>query len=305
MLNFRRFIVENCIDIVHINQVQLLRLCFLGIYCTGARIVFTDHDSGFPEPRKFPKSLVAWALHGLLKRRVSRYVAVSNFVQGRLAQTYYVNPPQAVTLYNGVNIDRFRPRSAATARKELGLPANAPILCSVAMLIPDKGIQHLVKASASLVHKYGVKDLRVLVAGEGHYHSELTQLVEKLGIAEHIQFLGRRNDVQTLVAASNIVVVPSVWQESFGLIIAEAMAAARPVVASRTGGIPELIDHDITGLLVNAGNSDELASAIYQLVSDPEKTGRMGVAARKLVEERFDLARQTVSLVDMYEAVLA
>ena len=299
-----RVVRENRIDIVHINQAKLTKICFWGIFVTGAQIVFTNHDSGFPYPRKPLKNFVAKILHTYVTHRVSRYIAVSDFVRGRQRQTHYVDGVKSLTLYNGVNLERFIPGDMVAARKQLGLPLDSKILCSVAMLIPEKGLQHLIAAVAQLVHADDIKELLAVIVGEGSYRDELVRLAAEMGVTEQVLFLGRRNDVQTLVAAADVVVVPSTWQESFGLIIAEAMSGAKPVVASRTGGIPELIDDRSTGMLVEPGDPQELAQRIRELLENPDMRRSLGQAARDKAGRMFNLSRQVDSLVDLYEELL-
>lgn len=299
-----RFIRENHIDLVHINFYSLTNPCLLGVYVSGAKIVFTDHTSGSAPSRGKLKHLFSRALHFTLARRISKYVAVSDFVHGRLAASHHVGPEKTVTLYNGVNLARFAPRDQALARVGTGLPRGAKVVVAVAMLIPDKGIHHLIEAAAILVREFGVTDLCVAIVGEGQYRDSLERMADDLGVTGHVRFMGRRSDVDVLVAASDVVAVPSLWAEAFGFIIAEAMAAGRPVVASRIGGIPELVEDRKTGLLVEPGDSLGLAAGIGELLRDPRLGARLAENALEQTRREFDVERQASRYADLFEEVM-
>lgn len=304
MLALRRMVVDNGIDLVHINFMAVTNPSLLGVYFTRAKIIFAEHASGAP-PRRAPiKQLISRCIHAVVSRRISKYIGVSDFVRNRLKVTHHVPDEKTVTIYNGVNVERFSPRDRNEARMELELPLDIPIVCSVAMLIPEKGIQHLIKAVSILVKDNGLPDLLALVVGEGWYRLQLETLVKDLGVEGNVRFLGRRSDVQTLIAASDAVVVPSVWEEAFGLIVAEAMACERPLVASHSGGIPELVEDGFTGLLVPSGDTQRMAEAIKVLLSNMSYRKELATNGRLKTLDKFNLEKQVDSLVDFYNVVL-
>lgn len=299
-----RTIRENAIDLVHVSFFGLTCPLLVGIYLTGAKIVFTEQSSGAPFRRNLLKRLVLRLAHFFIARRVSTYIGISGYVSKRFFSTHHVAGDKVVTIFNSVNIERFRPRNALEARAELGLPIDRKILCSVAMLIPEKGIHFLLQALARLVDKNGMKDLLLVLVGEGYYRQELERLTGELGIRDHILFLGRRSDVHLLVAAADVVVVPSVWEEAFGIIIAEAMASERPVVASRIGGIPELVEHGKTGFLVTAGDSINLADTLHHVLLNAAELQGVCEAARNKARAEFNHVIQVRKQVDIYEGLL-
>jgi L-malate glycosyltransferase len=274
MLALRRVVVENGIDLVHFNFMGVTNPELIGVYLTGAKIVFTEHASGGAPQRSPCKRFLSRCLHGVISRRISRYVAVSEFVLNRMKVTHHVSGAKSVLIYNGVNLERFSPRDRNEARQELGLPLDIPIVCSVAMLIPQKGLQHLIEAVSLLQHDRKLPGLLALIVGEGGYRSELEQLAKNLSVSEQVRFLGRRSDVQTIIAACDAVVVPSVWEEAFGLIVAEAIASGRPVVASRIGGIPEVVSDGETGFLVGAGCAEEIAGTLLGIITGQQHAAR-------------------------------
>ena len=304
MRSMRALIRELRIDLVHINFYGLTDPVVLGAYLAPAQIVYTEHTSGAAPRRGGLKSVLSRLLHFFIVRRVERYIAVSDFVRERLRSTHHAGPGQTVTIYNGVNTARFLPHDRMTARDRTGLPRGGKIVLSVAMLIPEKGVHHLVQAVSILVAEYRVTDLCVAIVGEGECREELEQLAWKLGVGGQVRFLGRRSDVADLVAAADLVAVPSVWHEAFGYIVAEAMAGGRPVVASRVGGIPELIDDGETGLLVPPGDSRALAAALGAVLTDADLARRLSENGLRKCRSQFSLADKVVEFADLYESVL-
>lgn len=299
-----RFIRQNSIDLIHINFYCLTDPYLMGAYLSGARIVFTEHASGETPERGRVRNALSRAVHYFLTKRISRYIGVSDFVSNRLTVSHHVNSAKVATIYNGVNNKRFQPADRSRAREVVGLPADAKIILAVAMLIPEKGIHCLIEATALLINAYGIENLSVLVVGEGACRNELVRLCKNHGIFDRFRFLGRRSDVESLIAASDVVVVPSVWQEAFGLIVAEAMAVGRPVVASNVGGIPELIKDGLTGILAEPGDSHGIAKGIARILNEPQLAERLSFNALSKCCEQFNLSDKVLEYVNLYESIL-
>jgi len=243
-------------------------------------------------------------VHFFISKRVSLYFAVSDFVRQRLYLTHHVGSGKVKTIHLGVNLERFKPMGGAAAKKALGLPDGKRIFCTVAALIPEKGLQVLFEAlSLLLAERKGTAPILV-IAGEGPYRGELHRRAHDLGITGHIRFLGKRNDIHAVIVASDIVVVPSVWEEAFGLVIAEAMACAKPVIASDTGGIPELVSSGRTGITVEPCNVRELANALRALIDNQDKAHCMGKAGREKAIKEFNMASYIGKISDMYDSVV-
>src|SRR5262249_41094991 len=152
-------------------------------------------------------------------------------------------------------------------------------------LHPEKGYEHLFRAMASLKGRTD-RPVRLLIAGRGALEAAFRDEVRALGCEDVIQFLGFRNDVPDLMAAADLLVLPSV-AEAFGLVLAEALYLGTPVVATRVGGIPEIVTDGVDGILVPPADSQALADALLDLLHDPERRRRMAGAGRQKVVERF------------------
>lgn len=305
MLELKRFISSYSVDLVHINFYSLTNLYLLGVYLSKVAIVFTEHTSGGEPVRNPARSFISWMLHIPLKRRISKYVGITDFVRDRMSISHHVYPPHSVTIYNAINLERFKPSDMAAARHQAGLPGDGRIVVAVSALIPEKGLQYLLEAVAVLAVEKKFNNIKAVIVGEGYFRTNLEKLSQNLGIQEQVLFLGKRYDVDLIVAASDVVAVPSVWQEGFGLIIAEAMAVGRPVIASRIGGIPELIDDGVTGLLVEPGNVLELSYGISRLLLDSTFAKQLCENAMPYCRRNFNLSDAVLEYVDIFLETLS
>jgi glycosyltransferase involved in cell wall biosynthesis len=192
-------------------------------------------------------------------------------------------------IYNGVDLERFdEPGNGAALRAELGIPVSAQIATVVGRLEPEKGHPTLIEAWPLVHHHYPTAHL--LIVGEGSERDRLEGLAAAHLRAEiccdSVHFLGRREDVPQILAASDVVVMPS-YREAQGLAIVEALAASKPVVASNVGGIPEMITSGENGLLVPSHDPSALAAAILLLFRDHALGERLATAGHEMVHARF------------------
>lgn len=181
-------------------------------------------------------------------------------------------------------------------------PSGPPTIGSVGRLEPVKGLASLLEAAAVLRRDH--PELQIELAGIGTCEPPLRSLAARLGIADSVAFLGWREDVSALYRRWQVFAQPSI-HEGFGLAALEAMAAGRPVVASATGGLPELVEDGRTGFLVPAGAADPLADRLGKLLEDEELRVRMGDAGRQRARERFSVAAMAAKFGRIYDLVLA
>ncbi|MEB3258929.1 MAG: glycosyltransferase family 4 protein [Cyanobacteriota bacterium] len=167
------------------------------------------------------------------------------------------------------------------------LPWDPPVLLLLGRLVPEKGCDVALRALPAIVpHHPG---LQVIVAGDGPSRPELQAIAQELGLGDRVRFLGWVDPqaVPGLINTATLVVVPSRWMEAFGIVALQAAQQARPVVASRVGGLPEVVLHDETGLLVEREDPEGLARAVLRLLADPELTRRLGEEGRRRAAEQF------------------
>ena len=236
-------------------------------------------------------------IDGWCARRATRVIAVSEATRRVLTDVEGVPLRKIDVVYNGVELGPGpEQRRVDAVRSELGIGAETVFLV-MARLHEEKGHRFLLDALPEVVKQCG--PLTVLLAGEGPERRNLEQQIHGLGLGPTVRLLGWRSDTRELIALSHVVVLTSL-AESFGQAVTEAMSGSRPVVAFATGGIPEIVVHGETGILVPTGDRDALAAALVRVVQDPEEAHRMGQAGRKR-SELFSYH----SMVRGYEAVYA
>jgi glycosyltransferase involved in cell wall biosynthesis len=231
----------------------------------------------------------------LIARRSDAFVAVSHEDRRRMIEVERIDPEDVVFVPNG--IDALPDGDGARVRSELGIEPGAPVIGAVAVLRPQKALHLLVRAAAELVREH--PGLRVLIAGDGPEREALEALVRELGLEGVVTLLGLRRDVPDLLAALDVAVVSSDF-EGTPLAVLEYMDAGLPVVATRVGGLSDLIEHGRHGLLVDPGDAGVLAQAIGTLLRDPERARELGARGRERRRAEFSIDRTVRTLEDMY-----
>jgi glycosyltransferase involved in cell wall biosynthesis len=209
---------------------------------------------------------------------------------------------RAVTVHEGVDVERVAAIQPARPHETHWFPAAAPIIGNVAALVPHKGQKYLVDAAAIVVRE--VPRARFLVLGQGELRNALQEQIRDLGLRQHVLLAGFRTDVLALVKSMDVFVMSSVT-EGLGTSLLDAMAAARPVVATMAGGIPEVVQDGVTGLLVPPRDARALAEAILSLLRDEDRRRRMGEAGLARVRQHFTMEKMVSETVAVYERVLA
>jgi len=244
------------------------------------------------------RGLVRRTLDRAHREQVARFVAVSDAVGRELARSGIL-ADHIVTIHNGVDIAALEARARGSV--DASLPDGSPRVGFVGRLEPVKGCEHFVRAAARLLDDR--PDAAFVIAGEGSLRGELEQLVATLRIDGRVAFLGHVPDPAPVIAALDVVVMPSL-SEAFGLTALEAMALRVPVVASAVGGLAELVTDGETGLLVQPGDSGAIVEAIERVVDEPDATAAMVAAARALVERDYSAERMAEQYADLYREVL-
>ena len=234
----------------------------------------------------------------ILTSRMDRLIAVSRSIVAKLEQEGRDAAPISL-IHNGVDLERYDHQGpCCTLREEYGLPPEGPIVGVVARLEPEKGHPTLLEAWVQIAA--AVSDASLLVIGEGSRHEALEAMAVDLGVADRVVFTGRRDDVPAVTAALDVAVLPS-YREALGLTILEAMALSRPIVASNVGGIPEMVEDGITGLLVPPHDADALAAAVIRLLRDHPLADTLGRAGHDLVHERFCIELMVAAVEQIYD----
>ena len=207
---------------------------------------------------------------------------------------------RAVTVHEGIDIERVEAAPPATLHEDFWLPHQAPIVGNVAALVPHKGQRHLVEAARVVLPQ--VPDARFVIAGEGELRPALERQIKDHHLEKHVLLAGFRPDVLSLHKAFDIFVMSSVT-EGLGTSLLDAMAAGKPVVATDTGGIPEVVIHGQTGLLVPPRDHEALAQAIVTLLKNDTLRRTMGEAGRTRARTMFSADRMVQDTLRVYERV--
>ncbi len=235
-------------------------------------------------------------------RRADLVIACSRGVADHLRRQGLRRPIEVV--YNGLLLAEFQTlRPAGEVRQELGLPRDAPIIGVVASLTRRKGHRYLLEALAALRDRW--PNLLCIILGSGPLRARLCRLAERLGVSHACHFLGFRQDRLEIMQLLDLLVLPSVAIEGFGLVILEAAALGVPAVASDMPGIDEAVVNGQTGLLVPPGDSAALANAIDTLLRDDNLRQRMGQAARDRALREFTIERMAAEVENCYLRLLA
>ena len=230
-------------------------------------------------------------------RQVDCFICASEAIR-QLLLADDVPEHRAVTVHEGIDLGRVAAAPPANIHEELWLPHGAPVIGNVAALVPHKGQKHLIEAAALVVRHE--PDARFVIAGEGELRASLEHQIKHLGLEKHVLLAGFRPDVLSLHKAFDIFVMSSVT-EGLGTSILDAMASARPVVATAAGGIPEVVQDGETGILVPPRDHEAMADAVVRLLRDPPLRQRMGAAGLSLVHARFSAERMVQETLRVYE----
>ncbi len=284
--------------ILHVHGYAAADFGRLAARRVGAALVLHEH---FADPR-MP------AYQGLADRMLARFtdraIAVSGSTRDFLVRERHVPAKRVRLIWNGAPLAEFAPVTLATAlatRRELGLPADAPVVGSISRLSEQKGHRHLLDAAARVLPRR--KDTRFLIVGDGDQMGPLRQQADALGIAPSVVFAGHRLDVPALLGALDVFCISSTY-EGTPLALFEAMAAGKAIVSTAVDGCREVLEDGVTGLLVPPRDPDALAAALLRALADEALRASLAKRARE-ASARYDIAACVAQMQDLYDEVLA
>jgi glycosyltransferase involved in cell wall biosynthesis len=265
-------------DIIHAHDPHAVALASLGLsFMTSGKC------PGLAASRRVAFHLKGHAFSRWKYNQVDVFVAASNAIN-RMLVGDGIDPRRVVTVYEGIDLHRVQAEPAANIHAELWLPTHAPVVGAVAALTQEKGHKYLIDAAALVVRE--VPDARFVILGEGELRPSLERHVRELHLDKHVFLPGFRADILSFIRSFDIFVMSSLF-EGLGTSLLDAMALSKPTVASDTGGIPEVVSHGETGLLVPPRDAKSLADAIAKLLKDKDRRERMGRAGLERVKRLF------------------
>jgi len=286
-------------SIVYSNEYTNLFFSFVLSKLKGVPLVAHHHLHASVENNLLKVRKQSFTLNG-----IHSHLAVSNAVKQDWTDKLNINPDAINVVYNGINCSAYHtPGDANSIRNELNLSPNIKIVSYAGRLEEYKGLEILIKAFKLLLQTNIEAKLliagRSVVDGEG-YEQHLKDLVAQLGIQDQVIFLGHISNTSVLYSSSDVVVVPSLWLEAFGLVVVESMICGTPVIASRIGGLPEILTGEFERFLFEPRNEKDLLRVLQQVIHWRKKTPELAEQCRNHIIQRFSLER----MVDGVESAL-
>jgi len=266
------------------------------------KVYFTDQSSqpeGFVQTRA---PLWKRAAMRVINGPLTAVISVSGYGYRTFTARDLLPKERFQIIYNSVDMARaeFGLAKAREFRHRYGIPEDRLVVTQVSWLIPEKGVDDLLAAAAGVLA--AEPRAHFVLAGDGAHRPNLEKAAGELGIQDHVTFTGVVQDplAEGLFAGSDVVCQMSRWEEVFGYVNAEAMASGKPLVGTRVGGIPEIIDHGKTGYLVDRRDTAAMTSRILELLRDPDLRRRMGEAGRQVAAEKFNHKKNVAQLLKLY-----
>jgi glycosyltransferase involved in cell wall biosynthesis len=284
--------------ILHVHGYAAADFGRLAARRIGAALVLHEH---FADPRM--PAYQGWA-DRMLAGLTDRAIAVSESTKEFLVRERHVPAERVRVIWNGAPLEEFAPvapERAASVRRELGLPLDAPVVGTIGRLNEQKGHRYLLLAAAEVLARR--PDARVLIVGDGDLAEPLHRQAQDLGLADRVVFAGHRADVPDVLGAIDVFCLSSTY-EGTPLALFEAMGAAKAIVSTAVDGCREVLEDGVTGLLVPPRAPADLAAALLRLIE--QEPLRRGLAARAREESRkYDIRRCVEQMETLYDEVLA
>jgi len=283
-------------DLVHTHGFKENVVGFFAARSAGVPVVSTAH--GFSQA--FRRLRLYRRLDLLLLRAFPRVIAMSADIRHELIAAG-LDPHAVRTIHGAIDGATFAAQSepdSDAVRRELQIAPGCPVVSLVARLSSEKGHVFFIRGARRLLDE--VPNARFLLIGEGPLRPQIEQAATDLALNGAVRFLGFRSDVAKLMASSDLVVLPSL-KEAFGTVLLEAGALGKPVIATRVGGIQEIVRHGETGLLVPPADPDALAQAMLRLILNADEARAMGERGREFVAREFSLERMARRTGTVYD----
>ncbi len=251
----------------------------------------------------FLKKIVYVLCDRLTERFVDQFIVVSESLRKTIIRNHGIQPDKVIKIYNGIELDQYQPHpgSREKIRKDFLISEEEFLVGTAGRLVYEKGFEFLIRSVQKVLKTF--PKTKFLLVGDGPLKMKLENLARELGIMEYCIFSGFRDDIPEILSSLDLFVLPSIL-EGHPIVILEAMAMAKPIVASDINGVREQIENGRTGVLVPRGDPQALAEAIKQMLKERIVAKKLGMEARKQVEEIFDIRRQVALHEEVYKGLL-
>jgi glycosyltransferase involved in cell wall biosynthesis len=290
VLDMRKAIRRIHPSIIHAHTFKAGLVSRLAAFLEGVPSVYTPHAWSFLKGTPLVWKAFSIPIEAFMARIGQKIICVSCDELRRARRYHVLSGNNGRVIYNGI--------AKYGALAKCGDATHPPQIIMVARFVPQKDHRTLLRAVADIKEQF-----ELLLVGDGPGHLEIERMVVSEGLKQKVHFLGARNDVPALLSSAHIAVLSSSWEGS-PIFILEAMRSGLPVVASRVGGVPELVSDNLNGFLFRAGDVISLRECILKLIREPRLRESFGKAGRRIFEERFTLDKQIESTLSVYEEVL-
>lgn len=301
LLELILFLRKNPYHIVHTHNSKAGFLGRLAAKLAAVPvIVHTVHGFAFHEQEPLWRQGLFRNLERLASHWCDKMIFISEPLIDWALRERIVGQDKIIKIYSGIDLNQFCPANEDVKnkiRQKWKLNRNDPVIGIVSKLWEGKGHTVLLEAFRAL--KKRITNARLVIVGEGYLYDDLLRMVKLNGLGDSVLFTGFQMDVSEILATFDVAVLPSFF-EGMGRVLLEAMAMEKPVVASRVGGIPDLVKDGVNGVLVTPGNVQELAGAIEKIVTDKGLAQKMGREGRKRIKEQFSSEVMARSIERVY-----
>jgi glycosyltransferase involved in cell wall biosynthesis len=264
-------------------------------------VIHTVHGFAFHDQEPVWRQSLFRNLEKFASHMCDKMIFISQpLVDWALREKIVLRRDKIAKVYSGIDLDRFRPVTEDEKnriREKWDLGHDDVVIGIVSKLWEGKGHETLIRAFKEV--KKDIKKARLIIVGEGPLDRMLHDLVDRLGLSDSVLFTGFQMDVAAIISSFDVAVLPSYF-EGMGRVLLEAMAMEKPVVASRVGGIPDLVKDNVNGLLITPGDAKGLADALKKLLNDKGLANIMGREGRKRINDKFSADAMVRSISDIY-----
>lgn len=279
-LHVARLLRREKTDVIHTHNTQPFVDGTLASFMSGVKnIVHTDHARAFPDKRRY------MAAEWIMSHFASRMVGVSEHTTANLRKYEKISRKKLMTIVNGISGERYAVSvNREEKRRELGITQTGPVIGLAARLSVEKGVIHLLRAMPEISSR--IPGVSLVIAGKGDQERPLIEEAQALGMGDRVYFTGPRLDIPELLGFFDLCVLPSL-REGLPMVIPEAMAAGCPVLATRVGGIPAVIEHGVNGSLVAPAKPEQIASEAVRLLQDNSLLAFYRDNGKRVFEKHF------------------
>jgi len=300
------FMKKNPYHVVHTHNSKAGFVGRLAAKLAGVPvIVHTVHGFAFHDEEPPWRQWLFRKAERLASHWCDRMIFISQPLMEWALKARIAEKKKMLKIYSGIELDRFKPATEEETkrlREKWGLGERDAVVGIVSKLWEGKGHELLIEAFRKIRQKK--REAKLVMVGEGYLLNSLRAFADKLELNDAVIFAGFQQEVAQIIAAFDVAVLPSLF-EGMGRVLLEAMAMEKPVVASRVGGIPDLVEHGVNGYLVSPGNVREIEHALFTILDDPVLAKRMGKEGREKITSRFSAATMVDSIERIYRELLS